>query len=487
MPNNTGAVVVATNLGSEPQEHFADLQCCVRCYACEHLLLEDRSVNVHMGCFHSTPYGEEPSNARMPVQSSRPAQASFSNKASRFNYVVGKARSTMDLQYLEPQEVLDLAVQMVQSSFADRLEPVILATIALIESSGQANKAILKEEIGEHTLGICQVPVSTARWLASEKGYDVYGEPTASTLLDPRTNMYFAAAYLQDLSTFEGQQRPEEFVVRAYHSGPKCWDEKGSEHYWALYIRCKTQLKKLSEALRQARNSADQYTMHVVQPGEALERIATICGVTVEKILEANPEVGGASFVQPNDCIAIPVAVVPPRLYVARPGDSLAQIAKRKEVSLARLLAKNPELALDPGHLAPGWTLVLPGLRNNTLSSSRLDMMDVEQRGSAASAVFGSSGAGGPAPGMASLASIAGLGASHSHMSLAGSGMSRVPLSRRCALTAEVMGPQEGDAELPDAPPGGMRGRDRARNRIHEQLHRQHLAHLQLSAHSFAV
>ena len=105
--------------------------------------------------------------------------------------------------------------------------------------------------------------------------------------------------------------------------------------------------------------------MHVVGHGESLQRIANVCSVALSDLLAANPEVSDAEAVHHNDCIAVPVPAVFPRLYVTQPGDTLHSIARAHEVPVGRLLAKNPELA-DPSSIQPGWVVALPGLKGDS-------------------------------------------------------------------------------------------------------------------------
>lgn len=114
--------------------------------------------------------------------------------------------------------------------------------------------------------------------------------------------------------------------------------------------------------------------MHVVSHGESLSQIASICGVGLSDILAANPDIGDSGAVQPNDCIALPVAVVFPRLYVVQQGDTLHGIAKAHRTSLGRILAKNPELT-DSSRVQPGWVVMLPGLKGDSMSGAALQWL----------------------------------------------------------------------------------------------------------------
>lgn len=105
--------------------------------------------------------------------------------------------------------------------------------------------------------------------------------------------------------------------------------------------------------------------IHVVGSGETLQRIAAVCNLNMTDLLAANPEVTEADAVRHNDCIAVPVPAVFPRLYVVQPGDTLHSIARAHEVPMGRLLAKNPEL-IDPSRVQPGWVVALPGLKGDS-------------------------------------------------------------------------------------------------------------------------
>jgi LysM repeat protein len=114
--------------------------------------------------------------------------------------------------------------------------------------------------------------------------------------------------------------------------------------------------------------------IHVVGAGETLEHIASICSMELSELLAANPDVVDAEAVHHNDCIAVPVPVVFPRLYVIQHGDTLHSIARAHEVPLGRLLAKNPELT-DPTSVQPGWVVALPGLKGDSQVSLPADWL----------------------------------------------------------------------------------------------------------------
>ncbi|MCX7624022.1 MAG: LysM peptidoglycan-binding domain-containing protein [Thermomicrobium sp.] len=98
-------------------------------------------------------------------------------------------------------------------------------------------------------------------------------------------------------------------------------------------------------------------TLHVVQPGETLSRIAERYGVSVASLARAN------GLADPDRIWAGSTLVVPDdeeerSVYVVQPGDTLSAIARRSGVTVADLVAANG--LTDPDRIFPGQTLVIP-------------------------------------------------------------------------------------------------------------------------------
>jgi len=72
----------------------------------------------------------------------------------------------------------------------------LLASLCFIESSYNIN-AVHHDDGGEDSLGVCQIKLNTAKWLGF-KG-------TKKQLMNPETNMYYAAKYLS-------------YQIKRYHS-----------------------------------------------------------------------------------------------------------------------------------------------------------------------------------------------------------------------------------------------------------------------------
>lgn len=107
--------------------------------------------------------------------------------------------------------------------------------------------------------------------------------------------------------------------------------------------------------------------LYRIQPGETLATIAQRFGVSVSAILAANPQIVNPNQIFVNQLICIPVGAPPPptppcpdgRLYTVQPGDTLFSIAQRFGVSVAEILAANPQI-VNPDVLEVGQVICIP-------------------------------------------------------------------------------------------------------------------------------
>lgn len=97
---------------------------------------------------------------------------------------------------------------------------------------------------------------------------------------------------------------------------------------------------------------------YIIQPGDTLFAIARRFGITLAELLAANPQIDNPDLVFPGQRIIIPVPA-PPEVYVVRPGDTLFLIARRFNTTVETLLRLNPQIA-DPALIFPGQMIRVP-------------------------------------------------------------------------------------------------------------------------------
>ncbi|KAH9288365.1 hypothetical protein KI387_032482, partial [Taxus chinensis] len=132
---------------------------------------------------------------------------------------------------------------IIERHFRRRLDPLLICTIAEIESDRQPFAYRYEPKLGEASTGLMQTLQSTAEWLARDMGYTVYQVEGVPTMLyRPFVSVYFGAAFLKWLSTYDGKKRSEEFMIRAYNGGPKRANHKSTLQYWKRYQLVKQSL-----------------------------------------------------------------------------------------------------------------------------------------------------------------------------------------------------------------------------------------------------
>lgn len=149
--------------------------------------------------------------------------------------------------YVTQTEMRAMAETTIKKHFRGKLDPVMICAIAEIESDRQPLAYRFEPKLQEASTGIMQTLQSTAEWLARDMGYTFYTVDWSSSMLyRPFVSVYFGAAYLKWLSTYEGKHRSEEFIVRGYNGGPKGATSKSTERYWNKYLIAKQSLPQKS-------------------------------------------------------------------------------------------------------------------------------------------------------------------------------------------------------------------------------------------------
>jgi spore germination protein len=94
--------------------------------------------------------------------------------------------------------------------------------------------------------------------------------------------------------------------------------------------------------------------IHIVQPGDTIQSIATSYGVTVNELVRDNGITNASDLVVGQTIVIVYPSVV----YTIKEGDTLEGIANQYNISLIQLLRNNPHLA-DSNTIYPGESLVI--------------------------------------------------------------------------------------------------------------------------------
>ena len=106
--------------------------------------------------------------------------------------------------------------------------------------------------------------------------------------------------------------------------------------------------------------------LYTIKSGDTLFFIAKRFNVSLQDLIHANPQIPDPNMIFPGQVICIPAGRVAltgcPNgvTYTVRSGDTMYEIAQRYNISLAALIAANPQIS-DPNLIFPGQTLCVPG------------------------------------------------------------------------------------------------------------------------------
>ncbi len=104
--------------------------------------------------------------------------------------------------------------------------------------------------------------------------------------------------------------------------------------------------------------------LYTLERGDSLYRLANRYDLTVQDIMRANPQIVDQNqlFVGQQICIPLPIPVpncVGGVLYMVQKGESLNYIANKFELTLDELLEANPQI-VNPNLIFPGQEICLP-------------------------------------------------------------------------------------------------------------------------------
>lgn len=100
--------------------------------------------------------------------------------------------------------------------------------------------------------------------------------------------------------------------------------------------------------------------LYTIQPGDTLYDIAVINNISIQNLINANPQIINPSNIRVGQQICIPIKIqCSGQFYVVRPGDTLNSIARRFGVSVAEILDANPSIT-NPNILFVNQRICIP-------------------------------------------------------------------------------------------------------------------------------
>lgn len=130
-----------------------------------------------------------------------------------------------------------------------------------------------------------------------------------------------------------------------------------SPDQWRAYARGSSGKKNdvvPTPAPKPAPAASPAATAHIVKNGDTLSGIAAANGLTLAQLLDKNPQYrANPSLIYPGDRVNLGGAPAG-KSYTVKSGDNLSAIAAAHGISLAQLLAKNPQFRANPSLIYPG-------------------------------------------------------------------------------------------------------------------------------------
>lgn len=100
-------------------------------------------------------------------------------------------------------------------------------------------------------------------------------------------------------------------------------------------------------------------TLYRVQPGDTLAKIAARHNVSVEQLMQANPGVSNDNLILSHSYLRIPSPISRSDVYIVRQGDTLSSIAAKHGTTVDEILQTNPQIK-DPNKIYAGYELKMP-------------------------------------------------------------------------------------------------------------------------------
>lgn len=108
------------------------------------------------------------------------------------------------------------------------------------------------------------------------------------------------------------------------------------------------------------KDNTPQAAAYTVKKGDTLSKIAADHGTTLAAVIAANPQITNPNLIHVGDVVNIPGAAKPAvKTYTVKKGDSLSKIATAHKVTLAAVIAANPQIA-NPNLIHVGDVVNIP-------------------------------------------------------------------------------------------------------------------------------
>jgi spore coat assembly protein SafA len=106
--------------------------------------------------------------------------------------------------------------------------------------------------------------------------------------------------------------------------------------------------------------------LYTVRAGDSMFFIAKRFNVSLQSLIQANPQIADPNLIYPGQIICIPTGGPGPVpncpggwIYRVQRGDTMFEIARRNNITLAMLIAANPQIT-DPDRIFPGQMICVP-------------------------------------------------------------------------------------------------------------------------------
>ncbi|HBF38025.1 MAG TPA: hypothetical protein DDW50_11955 [Firmicutes bacterium] len=105
--------------------------------------------------------------------------------------------------------------------------------------------------------------------------------------------------------------------------------------------------------------------VYTVKPGDTMFFIAKRNNISLQELINANPQIADPNTIYPGQVLCIPIAPMTPncagnQTYRVVSGDTMFEIARRFGITLDALIAANPQIP-DPNLIFPGQEICIPG------------------------------------------------------------------------------------------------------------------------------